>query len=241
MKCQYCGKDFEPHHFNQRCYCSTKCKKAAEYRRNAETYKQRASDRYYGIIQSKKIEPRKCPHCGKEFMPNRISQIYCSVRCKYDERNERRRKMKPIKCAICGEEFTPKHGRHIYCSPRCKEIAHNAQRRQKYGYQHEVKCEMCGRIFVRTVDGRRKYCSEECYRKASLERTIESQRRKRRARKYKQPLTCPASLLPPAPPPEPVKPPEPKPETKPEWRPWILENRMPTQAEMDVLLDKIFA
>lgn len=142
------------------------------------------------------LAPRKCKHCGTEFIPDVVQRVYCSDRCVKDARNKRRRRA------------------------------------------HEVQCAVCGRMFISGVTGRRKYCSEKCFRVADKKRIRYQCRTEALARNGEIRPLCPdlpQELLAPAPPPPPPPPP------KPEWRPWILEGRQPTKAEMDAMLDKVFA
>lgn len=38
------------------------------------------------------VVKRTCPHCGMEFIPGRVNQIYCGYDCKTIEDNKRRLK-----------------------------------------------------------------------------------------------------------------------------------------------------
>lgn len=74
----------------------------------------------------------KCPHCGKEFIPN-ISrhQKYCSSKCQ--KASKRKKYIISQKCIICGKSFIPNNRYRKYCSDECKE--------QRYSQLH--KCNPC--------------------------------------------------------------------------------------------------
>ena len=70
-KCPICGAEFEPANERQR-YCSKRCKKRQQSRRNNERIKAaRAAAR--GMV--------KCAWCGEEFTPKNIRARFCSKRC----------------------------------------------------------------------------------------------------------------------------------------------------------------
>lgn len=71
IKCEICGKEFEPNFYNRK-YCSKECGKEANRRHAA------------GRIGKAPIYPtRKCLCCGKEFTPRVKSQKYCNYKCHY--------------------------------------------------------------------------------------------------------------------------------------------------------------
>lgn len=48
---------------------------------------------------------KKCARCGLEFVGKTAKRIYCSRRCNYDARNDRRG-VETLVCSKCGKEYT---------------------------------------------------------------------------------------------------------------------------------------
>jgi hypothetical protein len=128
-----------------------------------------------------------CEQCGSAFedegrggSPRR----YCSPLCK--GRAQHARRGHPVQgpdrtCRRCGAGFTvgDHGGRQVYCSKACKHRAHEAARtdRPRAGGRtaradarpRTIPCEACGTRFEFLTTGyanRRRFCSEECYRRA---------------------------------------------------------------------------
>lgn len=69
MKCQYCGKEFEPKNMRQK-YCSPRC--------GYEVLKEKSRARY---TKKEKPEERICKYCGERFQPKLKKQVFCSCKC----------------------------------------------------------------------------------------------------------------------------------------------------------------
>jgi hypothetical protein len=68
----------------------------------------------------------ECSRCGQPFVVHG-TQVYCSIECAREERNERRREAnerRPRECARCGKTFTPTRSDALFCSGRCRIAAH---------------------------------------------------------------------------------------------------------------------
>lgn len=96
------------------------------------------------------------------------------------------------KCPICGKWFLP-HFKQFYCSRDCSMAAKRAayrrrderkkeQRREKRG---TLCCKVCGKEI--TDLKRRRYCSEECYKKSECARKKEQQKNAGKKEKPKKP------------------------------------------------------
>ena len=72
MYCQYCGKEFQPRHGNQK-YCCEYCRTEAK----------RILDQQYYHEQEKTVQTAKCEYCGEVFVKNHGNQKYCSNSCQY--------------------------------------------------------------------------------------------------------------------------------------------------------------
>ena len=103
--------------------------------------------------------PRKCQHCGAEYLPRDRKQRFCSGDC--------RRKhytvvygLKP--CAFCGRSFLPKQAAQKYCCPKCADDADARNRQAKNPWRNEVRtCVICGDKFTpRTYH--QKTCCPKC-------------------------------------------------------------------------------
>ena len=70
IKCEICGKEFEPNFYNRK-YCSKKCGEEANRRKAASR------------IKKAPYPTRKCLCCGKEFRPRVKNQRFCNYKCHY--------------------------------------------------------------------------------------------------------------------------------------------------------------
>lgn len=160
-------------------------------------------------------------------------------------------------CAFCGKELPAGIRSHCrYCSATCRSkasyhrniIKRRALARERYhrllGKEkpapQTVSCPICCNLFLQRRTNQI-YCSVLCRRAAYNARRREARKaagevfRRHSAPRLYHDVPYYPFLIPVAaestPTPEPVK----------EHRPWILEHRLPTQDEMDALLDRIFA
>jgi len=69
-------------------------------------------------------------------------------------------------CAYCNETFEMKRNTQRFCSDKCRV---EWWKRKTSSSVRELTCPVCGTKFS-TNDGRRGYCSKECYLKANNER-----------------------------------------------------------------------
>lgn len=132
----------------------------------------------------RKLPPKNCIHCGKEFSPRHSLHVACSLKCHVDHKPKRRKATPPFVsevavCPVCHKEFAKKRERHIYCSRYC--IARGTIR---LGSVHS--CEKCGKEFMPRTDslvrnGKRKYarfCSKRCAGLARWNKVDEGRKRK---------------------------------------------------------------
>jgi len=122
-----------------------------------------------------------CQNCGKEFVPQRRTQKYCSRTCV----NNGKKKGVVKKCVVCGKEFEIlpcdlKKRKGVYCSHKCS----NSVKRNSV----TKTCSYCGKEFVVTkARDNAKYCSRTCVNLAQSK----NQRGKNNSRyKGKVDVTC---------------------------------------------------
>ena len=116
-------------------FCSTSCMSKERYKRNHKYYEQ-----YWKKDSFKWQKNRLCTVCNKEFLPLRINQLQCSIRCTrkkwkkahwrqvldYNNALARRKARKDWvkkKCLFCNKIFLPYLGnkyQQIYCSVNCR-------------------------------------------------------------------------------------------------------------------------
>ena len=71
-------------------------------------------------------------------------------------------------CKNCGGEIvnTPKARPRLFCSDQCKQAWWNNHRREHISEKIVPHtCQTCGTVFADYSGAKRKYCSQECYRK----------------------------------------------------------------------------
>ena len=188
-KCPQCGKKFVPISIKQYC-CSKECSKAYRAKKAMER-----------TLNSHPI--KVCVVCGKEFHARRSDAKCCSMLCSRENglrrwRESRQRKRDglptidmPLKdqrrvCIVCGTEFTPIRPQQVCCSKECSKkhfIERTTKNRAKRTtgmrskFQSiEKTCPICGAKF-HTTQPKQKYCSVECYQKATEERLKRSSER----------------------------------------------------------------
>ena len=63
-----------------------------------------------------------CKYCNQEFLPESPKQIYCTPKCKNDNRNLNRRKdVIEFSCLICNNPFIQKRKDNLTCSASCSQ------------------------------------------------------------------------------------------------------------------------
>ncbi len=70
---------------------------------------------------SKTSDAMVCQVCGKEFIPYRSSQKYCSKECQQKARNAKRSPKYMRNCLFCGKEFVTGRSDQVYCCKGCKK------------------------------------------------------------------------------------------------------------------------
>ena len=96
------------------------------------------------------------------------------------------------KCEICGAVFVQSgNGLKKYCSRLCYKKASKARDRANNYYRGnrqgctspERTCAICGKVFVSSATGRKKYCSYECAAEGAKRKSKENGYYKRGARR----------------------------------------------------------
>ena len=117
------------------------------------------------------MKARECKRCGDEFLRMHQAQMYCTVMCRSEAINERRRMVQtPRACKECGREYTPLQQTSIFCSKQCCTTYHG--RNRLVGTLEPRQCVVCGGEF-QPIRRNRIYCSMRC-------RTSSAWRTKRR-------------------------------------------------------------
>src|SRR5215213_3017323 len=81
----------------------------------------------------------KCPACRKAFRPTKVSQIYCSAKCRQAAYRARQRKKTRTDrrgelplfvavCAHCSGSFWAKRKSARFCSTSCRTLYHPAMK-----------------------------------------------------------------------------------------------------------------
>lgn len=119
----------------------------------------------------------KCPWCGKEFIPKRSWQIYCSAACRIAANRKGKKKerhpegsqlvLRSFTCLQCGEVvhvYDPKDNRFKFCSVHCEKLYWKHPGKEKKFKIRQFQCHVCGKHVIVTdpLDRRRFYCSETC-------------------------------------------------------------------------------
>lgn len=124
---------------------------------------------------------KKCLMCGQRFVPVDGRQKYCCTECrddmnriKADERYwDNKKEFRPRKCKVCGEWYIPDRKNQATCSNKCGDIRNKELTKQRLAKERKKqeknypksKCPICGKKLV--DNGKRKYCSNECYTEAN--------------------------------------------------------------------------
>ena len=134
---------------------------------------------------------RKCKYCGKEFIPRRNNNIYCSFECKtkagheayYKNNTEKckessrvyraaHKEKKIAVCVICGKTFESKKVTALYCSEHCRT---EARKRRDMGENKEKVLERRRNYILKNKD-KIKTRNKEYYEK-NKESIIKAKRR----------------------------------------------------------------
>ncbi len=125
------------------------------------------------------MREKECLYCGREFIPVKISQLYCKRGCQQTAAREviKARKVGRAKftrkCMCCGKEFTTSDIRKRSCTAKCNIRYHNARRPIKARYKK--LCIVCGcMIAVERRELGQRYCSDECDNRATNLREVKS-------------------------------------------------------------------
>lgn len=119
-----------------------------------------------------------CPVCGREFTANRVTQKYCSARCRlYAYRHQARTAepeltgrtiLRTFRCIRCNEQVNvtrQEDKRTKFCSSRCERLywKHPENVRSR-AVQNVFQCRNCGvTVEVRDAHDRRTaFCSAAC-------------------------------------------------------------------------------
>ncbi len=177
--CIYCGKKFTG---RKRKYCSDDCrnKAAREYKkRYIKQYREKINPVRYGV----------CKICGKQFLVDKLHQIYCSKECRLiagqklrAEIFQRNHVINYSICPICGKQFQQTHDCKKYCSSDCREIA--KQQTSKPKFVQKI-CIMCGKSFM-TKSRSILCCSDECHRKYRVKVQTEYAHRKQEQKRQEK-------------------------------------------------------
>lgn len=105
-----------------------------------------------------------CEVCGQHFSllagEARKGRRFCSFQCSSVARQRR----KTLVCDHCGQSYETHDcvQNSRFCSPACR-YAHKTQEGTEI-----VKCAECGQQFRAAISTSRRYCSRDCFRKASI-------------------------------------------------------------------------
>jgi len=112
-----------------------------------------------------------CDVCGKQFVPYRSYQRFCSNKCReimYEKKYRYRpTQTKKVKCLHCGGEFETNDAKKKYCSKECY-TSHQLNYHPTMN-PSERTCMYCGEKFSST-HAAKKYCSNICYLAAKRKR-----------------------------------------------------------------------
>lgn len=93
------------------------------------------------------LDDDRCAQCNEPFVPIRVTNIYCSIRCQTKAKYWRSKEpAEECACPWCGGAFTPRLMRQKYCSEQCSHLAYReyttaGPRRAR---REALRCESCG-------------------------------------------------------------------------------------------------
>lgn len=182
-RCVHCGKSFETFRTSRKKFCSDLCQRLhadKDRRRNSESLVTgtRSDGGKYTVIVSEADRasylstPRSCPHCGKMFVPIKVTQYCCSSKCSEAELRHRRamEKKLPVRtCEICGQTYQPRTKTQRFCSSICRTKHGFSVLKEKGGKRGSYvplkdtvyECVICGKQFHPKIRNQ-KCCSPEC-------------------------------------------------------------------------------
>ena len=113
QKCICCGSEYKVKNAYGNYYCSKKC-----------------------YILDKKIE-KICSHCSKTFKTVKDSKKFCSVKCEFKYKKEKKKREfipKILICDCCGNTFKTEYGKNNikYCSDKCRKRIVNRRNDKRY-------------------------------------------------------------------------------------------------------------
>ena len=163
--CAFCGKEFKAVNRGNNTYCSSQCRKKANYAQDkvericlvcgkvfwSEKHRNaRFCSRKCIGKANEKQEIRICPQCGKEFSTFAASvRKYCSMKCS----RKSRKKSEIRECLKCGKTFSVcVNSTKKFCSPEC---FYSSRRKTKI-------CPVCGKEFTVKISTDKRYCSRQC-------------------------------------------------------------------------------
>lgn len=88
-------------------------------------------------VEGWRRKPKTCRVCGKEFLPVRKQQVYCSRACKQQEYVKKKhaeaaeRQKEPRECPYCHKVFTASSPQQKYCNPKCAKRMNSLAFRDK--------------------------------------------------------------------------------------------------------------
>lgn len=185
--CKRCGKAFLARKDGKGLYCGLECSRKSKgstqrversCKRCGKSFTARRSvvnkgkglfcgrECYSKSPQRPKVE-RACQWCGAAFLVHQcaIDQgggLFCGLKCSWKASRVPRLERS---CKQCGKAFLAKQdqldrGKGIFCSKECSTES------QKTPPPVNV-CGCCSKVFVDPGRAKRKYCSQQCYRKAN--------------------------------------------------------------------------
>ena len=176
--CRNCSKGLAD---DQTAYCSKTCFDAhrARLHRGTTLKECEQSTGCGGRNVPDKIEvvDAWCRWCGDplpEKEDRHARRVYCSRRCKDDDRNAQRREawlaaLETRPCLHCRETFRQNRANQVYCSMRCGQNAAYRRRTGRPIAKTTKTCRHCGETFDPNTLAQ-VYCGDPCRIRAHLER-----------------------------------------------------------------------
>jgi hypothetical protein len=155
--CEHCQTPIQrtPGNGRPKQFCSAKCQ------RNSRRSELRA-----------KREPHKleCSSCGTAFEAQH-KRKYCSVGCRLEFFNSRKRVASSRECRGCSKQFEGSNGYQKYCSPDCQQQAKRQRQEERNSSVGtlSLQCVGCGTLFKGHSE-QQGYCGSACKRKAKRAR-----------------------------------------------------------------------